>query len=68
MNAPEETGPGALRIDRWLFAVRLFRSRSEAADAVSGGIVHLNGARVKPSHGIKAGDTVTFREGLKNWS
>jgi ribosome-associated heat shock protein Hsp15 len=60
MQAPREPGPGATRIDRWLFAVRLFKSRSAAADAVSGGRVHVNGQRVKPSHGVNAGDTVTF--------
>jgi ribosome-associated heat shock protein Hsp15 len=60
MGQPEETGPGAMRIDRWLFGVRLFKSRPVAADAVSGGKVHLNGERVKPSHGVKPGDTVTF--------
>src|SRR2546429_2710443 len=47
-------------IDRWLFGVRLFKSRSSAVDAVGGGRVHLNGERVKPSHGVKPGDTVTF--------
>jgi len=60
MSTPEKTGPGAMRIDRWLIGVRLFRSRSAAADAVNGGRVHLNGERVKPSHGVKRGDTVTF--------
>ena len=60
MSEPEETGPGVTRIDRWLFGVRLFKSRSAAADAVSGGRVHLNGERVKPSHGVKPSDTVTF--------
>ncbi len=60
MSAPKEAGSGALRIDRWLFGVRLFRSRPAAADAVNGGKVHLNGERVKPSHGVKPGDTVTF--------
>ena len=49
-----------MRIDRWLFGVRLFKSRPVAADAVSGGKVHLNGERVKPSHAVKPGDTVTF--------
>jgi ribosome-associated heat shock protein Hsp15 len=63
MSAPEETAPGAMRIDRWLFAVRLFKTRSAAADAVGGGKVHLNGERVKPSHGVKPGDTVTFTRG-----
>jgi ribosome-associated heat shock protein Hsp15 len=52
-----------MRIDRWLFAVRLFRSRSAAADAVSGGRVHLNGDRVKASRAVKPGDTVTFTRG-----
>ncbi len=63
MSAPEQTRPGAIRIDRWLFAVRLFKARSAAADAVGGGKVHLNGERVKPSHGVKPGDTVTFTRG-----
>lgn len=52
-----------MRIDRWLFAVRLYKTRSAAADAVGGGKVHLNGERVKPSHGVKPGDTVTFTRG-----
>lgn len=51
------------RIDVWLFNVRLYRSRSLAADAVQGGRVHLNGARVKPAHGIRPGDIITFRRG-----
>jgi ribosome-associated heat shock protein Hsp15 len=63
MGAPEGTGVGAARIDRWLFGVRLFKSRSAATDAVSGGKVHINGERVKPSRGIKPGDTVTFTRG-----
>ena len=49
-----------LRIDRWLFGVRLAKSRSAAADAVAGGKVHLNGERVKASHVVKPGDTVTL--------
>ena len=51
------------RIDRWLFGVRLFKSRSVAAEAVSGGKVHVNGARVRPSHSVRAGDVVTFNRG-----
>lgn len=59
----EHCAPGATRIDRWLFAVRLFKSRSAAADAVHGGRVHLNGGRVKPSHAVKPGDTLSFNRG-----
>jgi len=53
----------AARIDRWLFGVRLLKSRSLASEAVSGGRVHVNGARVRPSHSVRAGDVVTFNRG-----
>lgn len=62
-DSADEAGPGATRLDRWLFAVRLFKSRSAATEAVHGGRVHLNGARIKPSHGVKPGDTVSFSRG-----
>ena len=58
-----DSGPGSARIDRWLFAVRLFKSRSLAAEAVSGGKVHVNGSRVRPSHGVRPGDLVSFSRG-----
>jgi ribosome-associated heat shock protein Hsp15 len=64
MPEAEETGPGTTRIDRWLFAVRLFKARSTATDAVNGGKVHLNGERVKPSHGVKPGDNIAFTRGV----
>jgi ribosome-associated heat shock protein Hsp15 len=56
-------GSGAMRIDRWLFFVRLFKSRSLAAQAVAGGKVHINGERVKPSRTIREGDQVSFMRG-----
>ena len=59
----ESDGAGAARIDRWLFGVRLFKSRSLAAEAVSGGKVHVNDARVRPSHTVRPGDLVTFNRG-----
>jgi ribosome-associated heat shock protein Hsp15 len=46
----------ALRLDRWLWCVRLYKTRSVAAAAVSGGHVHLNGGRVKPSKAVSPGD------------
>ena len=54
------THPGAARIDRWLFAVRLFKSRILAAQAVAGGRVHVNGERVRAAREVRAGDRVTF--------
>jgi ribosome-associated heat shock protein Hsp15 len=54
-----------LRIDRWLWCARFFKSRSAAAEAVRGGHVRLNGQRVKPAHAVKVGDAlqVSLREG-----
>ncbi len=51
------------RIDRWLWAARFFKSRSLAAEAVGGGRVALNGARVKPSREVRAGDELQITIG-----
>lgn len=56
-------GTSALRIDRWLFAARFFKSRSLAAEAVGGGRVHVNGERVKPSRAVRSGDRISFVRG-----
>lgn len=45
-----------VRIDRWLWAARFFKTRSAATEAVLGGRVHLNGARVKPAKAVQPGD------------
>jgi ribosome-associated heat shock protein Hsp15 len=52
----EESESERLRIDRWLWCARLFKTRTLAADAVRGGHVRLNGARVKPAHDVRIGD------------
>lgn len=58
----------AVRIDKWLWAARFFKTRSVATDAVVGGRVHLNDARVKPSKEIRVGDTVEVRIGQLQWT
>ena len=56
-NAASE-GTAAVRIDSWVWAVRLFPTRSAAADAFRAGHVKLNGSNVKPAHAVKVGDAV----------
>jgi len=46
----------SLRVDKWLWFARFFKSRSQATDAVAGGLVHVNGERVKPSRELRRGD------------
>ncbi|MCZ8131540.1 MAG: S4 domain-containing protein [Steroidobacteraceae bacterium] len=50
---------GRLRIDRWLWCARFYKSRAQASEAVAGGRVHVNGARVKPSRALRIGDRVS---------
>ncbi len=47
-----------VRIDKWLWAARFFKTRGAATEAVLGGHVHINGERVKPSKPVRAGDTL----------
>jgi ribosome-associated heat shock protein Hsp15 len=49
-----------LRIDRWLWCARFFKSRSAAAEAVRGGHVRVNGQRVKPAYAVKVGDALSI--------
>jgi len=47
-----------VRVDKWLWAARFFKTRSAATEAVGGGRVHVNGARAKPAKEVRAGDTI----------
>ena len=51
-----------VRLDVWLWSVRLFKTRAMANKAVDGGHVRLNDAPVKPAHSVVPGDVVTVRE------
>ena len=50
------------RIDKWLWAARIFKTRSLAADACKNGRVSINNVNVEPSHMVKVGDTVNVRK------
>jgi ribosome-associated heat shock protein Hsp15 len=57
-----------VRIDKWLWAARFFKTRSLATEAVLGGHVQVNGVRVKPSKDVRAGDRLDLRIGTVQWS
>ena len=56
-----------LRIDKWLWAARFFKTRSLAAKAVDGGKVRLNGETAKPARALRLGDVLAIRIGDLEW-
>jgi ribosome-associated heat shock protein Hsp15 len=56
-----------MRLDKWLWAARFFKTRSLAQQAVAGGRVQLNDDRTKPAHEVKAGDRVVVRVADWRW-
>ena len=52
----------AVRLDKWLWAARFFKTRSLASDAIKGGKVTVNGLRKKPGHNLLAGDELSIRQ------
>lgn len=63
----EEEGGEQIRLDKWLWAARFFKTRALAAEAVAGGKVQLNGARTKPGHVVWIGDELKIRRGPYEW-
>ena len=56
-----------MRLDKWLWAARFFKTRSLAQQAVAGGRVQLNGERTKRAHEVRVGDTIDVRVGDWRW-
>ena len=57
-----------IRLDKYLWAVRIFKTRSDAADAIRNNKVTVNGAYAKPSRDAKVGDKVDVKKGLITYS
>ena len=56
-----------VRLDKWLWAARFYKTRAMATAAVSGGKIDLNGERSKPAKAVKAGDRMGLRIGAYEW-
>ena len=63
MSAGQTDEQPRVRLDKWLWAARFFKSRSLAKTAIDGGKVHLNDARVKAAKEVGVGDTLTITRG-----
>lgn len=61
MDPKEDIKP---RLDKWLWAVRVFKTRSMATDACKKGKVYINGIAAKPSHSVKIGEVIERRESM----
>lgn len=64
MNTPE---PESLRLDKWLWAARFFKTRQLANEAISGGKVHCDGQRVKPGRSVRVGNRLRIHKGTYEW-
>ena len=58
----------SVRLDKWLWAARFFKTRSVAREAVSGGKVHLNGNRAKPGRSLNVGDELRVQRGEEEYT
>ena len=56
-----------LRLDKWLWAARIFKTRALAVEAINGGKVHLNNVRVKPSRMVHIGDELDVTRGVDRY-
>lgn len=57
-----------MRIDKWLWAARFYKTRSLATDAVAAGHIQVGGARVKPAREVRVGQTIEIRRGAYRWT
>ncbi|MCP5208354.1 MAG: ribosome-associated heat shock protein Hsp15 [Hahellaceae bacterium] len=59
----QQVADDKVRLDKWLWAARFFKTRSLAKDAIDGGKVHYNGARTKPGKAVETGARLRIRQG-----
>ena len=59
--------PDRVRLDKWLWAARFFKTRALAAEAVTGGKVQRGGQRCKPAHGVRVGESLRIQRGSEEY-
>lgn len=64
----EKTPPASMRLDKWLWAARFFKTRSLATQAIDHGRVKLNGERVKPARDVRPSDRLDLHIGDLDWT
>lgn len=67
MVRPDATATESMRLDKWLWAARFFKTRKLAAEAIQGGKVHLEGQRTKPGKNIKVGSKLEIHKNSLQW-
>jgi len=66
-HSPNNPASDSQRLDKWLWAARFFKTRNLAAEAISGGKVHVEDQRVKPAKLVRAGARIRIRRGPMEW-
>ncbi len=66
-SGQDEPASAGLRIDKWLWAARFYKTRALASEAVAGGKVHVNGERCKPARRVHVGDRLSVHRGPQIW-
>lgn len=67
MSANAAAGDADLRLDKWLWAARFFKTRRQAVEAINGGKIQVNGQRTKPGKTIQAGTHLVIHKGSLQW-
>jgi ribosome-associated heat shock protein Hsp15 len=65
---PSPDASVGMRLDKWLWAARFFKTRKLATEAINGGKVHLNGQRTKPGKEVKPGSRLRIHKGALEWN
>lgn len=68
MKSRKMPSPESMRLDKWLWAARFFKTRKLACEAINGGKVHLHGQRSKPGREVKPGSLLRIHKGALEWN